>query len=389
MGLLVPTPTGLRKSILDAHADLRSFLKREGIHDYSEQGQGEAHKNIVTAQVLWPDQATTTHVSMYRPATKAGDPRLWIPALRGYAEAGDLIGLTVRGGNLFVINISRTDVWESRTDPQSPLGLLFTTIDREPAELQELVELLSGVAKSGFIESMRAGPTGVGFTLESLLGISANASRAPDFKGIEIKAHRLSQSGRARTRTTLLSQIPDWSISPVGNARTLLEEYGYRREEDERLQLYCTCSTAPNPQGLYLAHEEGVGTLHARAALAGEDSPREVVAWRIASLQQHLAAKHRTTAWVGAEVELKADAKESFWYSKLKVTSDPHIERLGMLINTGDITMDFTLSERESGAVRDHGYLFKIRPESTHLLFDPPIRYEFDNDQERFVRLSD
>lgn len=34
VGLLVPTKTGLEKSIMDATASLRDFLRDSGIHDY-------------------------------------------------------------------------------------------------------------------------------------------------------------------------------------------------------------------------------------------------------------------------------------------------------------------------------------------------------------------
>ena len=41
---LVPTPTGLRKNIMDAHAAVRTFLKIKGVHDFDTQQQGDAGK---------------------------------------------------------------------------------------------------------------------------------------------------------------------------------------------------------------------------------------------------------------------------------------------------------------------------------------------------------
>ena len=37
VGLLSPTKTGLDKSIMDAHGDLRAFLQAAGVHDYDTQ----------------------------------------------------------------------------------------------------------------------------------------------------------------------------------------------------------------------------------------------------------------------------------------------------------------------------------------------------------------
>lgn len=46
------TETGLRKSILDATAPVRSYLKEQGIHDYSLQQQGTEHKRAIDTFVL-------------------------------------------------------------------------------------------------------------------------------------------------------------------------------------------------------------------------------------------------------------------------------------------------------------------------------------------------
>ena len=74
--------------------------------------------------------------------------------------------------------------------------------------------------------SKRKGPTGVGFTLETLLGITENNRQAPDYKGIELKAGRLNHK-MPRSRTTLFSKIPDWSKSACSSGMLLLENYGY------------------------------------------------------------------------------------------------------------------------------------------------------------------
>ena len=43
---LVPTSTGLQKSILDAHEGLRNYLKRMDFHDYDAQHQGPENKLV-------------------------------------------------------------------------------------------------------------------------------------------------------------------------------------------------------------------------------------------------------------------------------------------------------------------------------------------------------
>ena len=57
---------------------------------------------------------------------------------------------------------------------------------------EELLEKCRQINKKGFIKTMRVGDTGVGYTLETLLGIKANSNKSPDYKGIEIKTKDLS-----------------------------------------------------------------------------------------------------------------------------------------------------------------------------------------------------
>ena len=71
----------------------------------------------------------------------------------------------------------------------------------------ELVTKLKGVYEKGWIKTLRAGDTGVGFTFETLIEIQANSSKEPDFKGIEIKTSR--KNGNSNLQT-LFSKTPEW-----------------------------------------------------------------------------------------------------------------------------------------------------------------------------------
>ena len=69
---LRPTRTGLDKSIMDAHKEVRNGLKDMGIHDYSSQGQGRKEKVKYPVRMLHADWEERRFVSLYRPQTKAG-----------------------------------------------------------------------------------------------------------------------------------------------------------------------------------------------------------------------------------------------------------------------------------------------------------------------------
>ena len=86
-----------------------------------------------------------------------------------------------------------------------------------------LLAKIKEVNKKGWIKTLRKGDTGVGYTLETELGIKANSNQKPDFHGIEIKAFRKRSIGKL---VTLFSQVPNWKKSNT-NRSEVLSEYGY------------------------------------------------------------------------------------------------------------------------------------------------------------------
>ncbi len=98
-----------------------------------------------------------------------------------------------------------------------------------------LLDKIKLINNEGWIESLRTGDTGVGYTLETKLGIKANSQKKPDFKGIEIKSFRKRTTGAL---VTLFSQVPNWKKSN-SNRNEILEKYGYL-DENERYSLYCS-----------------------------------------------------------------------------------------------------------------------------------------------------
>lgn len=84
------TPTGLKKSILDATAPMRAYFLENGVHDYETQPQGQKYKQIKTACILTDTKKFVTKVAFYRPNTKKGDPRMWIYGLGSYTQGNDI-----------------------------------------------------------------------------------------------------------------------------------------------------------------------------------------------------------------------------------------------------------------------------------------------------------
>jgi hypothetical protein len=374
-GYLVPTPTGLEKGIIDAHESLRKFLNEQNFHDFLSQGQGNENKTLKKGFILKNSEWVETVVSLYRPTTKSGDPRLWIYGLNKYVKAWNLVALVVYEDALYVFNASDSGVKEEFKNSHSTLSKLLNSIANLQSETEiELLDLLREISKRGFVPSTTNADSGVGDTLEAMLGIHRNSNKAPDYKGIEIKSSRLnSRTGRQENRSTLFSKIPDWELSRLKSARELLDNYGYISTSTGRHALQVTLKNSPNAQGLYLKYNDQTSLVENHFKKGIDTS--EVVVWKIGELESALREKHRNTFWIKAQTKEIAGI-EHFHYVQVISTSSPLVSNFSQLVDLGSIQMDFTISEKvkvDGGLkVRDHGYLWKIAPEDMGLLFPPP-----------------
>lgn len=369
---LVPTETGLRKSILDAHALVRDYLSAKGIHDYDAQGKGQAAKVKVPATVITPRGPAEAAASLYRPETKDGDPRIWVGRLGEHAAPGNVVALVAAGDRLVVANLSDRALVSDDYELSPALAAAIAPAKSVNPHAADLLRMIEGISARGFVEGMRPGPTNVGFTLETLLGIQANARRAPDYHGIELKATRSGPTVRGN-RITLFSKTPDWATSACGGGAEILRRHGYVK--DGRLQLYCSLSNAPNSLGHFLRVDGDDDRLHAMRETPAKPTAEEVVNWDLAGLRQALAAKHKETFWVKAAVRRSAGG-EAFHYREVHHTQGPLVLNLGEMLDAGRVELDYTLSMLGRRA-RDHGYLFKIFPRDMVALFPPPTVHRF------------
>ena len=361
---------------MDAHGSLRDLLARSGVHDFNSQAQGTAGKRVLPITIHELKGIFDSKVSLYRPESKDGDPRIWISGLPKYAAPTDLVALWIgKNSEIHALNFSKSGIASALEDARSPLVLsILDSIDvKEDNTVQELLEKLRTISKRGFIETLRSGDTGVGFTLESLLGITANSSKNPDYNGIELKTKRMS----AKTRSNLFSQVPDWKLSSCKSGLEVLNRVGYLDQSRNRLALYVTVSSVPNQQGLFFKVDEKKFNLQSmHRSPDGKISP--VNYWDLEFLKERLLHKHAETFWIDVKKKI-VNGKEHFLYSGVTHTKSPIADYFGPLIESNVITMDYTLHLKDSGKTRDHGYLFKILPEDLELLFPPPIKYDLTN----------
>jgi hypothetical protein len=360
-----PTVTGLKKSILDATQPVRTLFNEAGFHDYDSQGQGPDHKVMKKAIFISSEKITETTVSLYRPNTKSGDPRMWFRGLGKFAEAGSQVSLCIAGGDILLINLSNTDLHE---DNSLVIAKLLELIPNDSSVALELLEKLKVLARGKPLKATVKGSTAVGRAIETALGIDINSSKEPDYNGIELK------SGRGgNNRTTLFAQVADWEISPLKRSAEILDQFGYYRDDD--FKLYCTLSARkPNSQGLQFNYEEKSDQL---VEIHGDFG--DVAVWPGKLLRSRLLEKHKETFWIQAE-SIDIDGVEHFKLISVTHTKNPMSNQLMPLLRDGIVTMDHLIKRRaKDGRVSEKGPLFKVNKRDLSLLFPEPVTYDLLN----------
>ena len=375
VAFLVPTPTGYEKSIMDATAPVRELLLNSNVHDYGEQLQGPANKNVVRTYFVGANGLTETAASLYRPITKKGDPRIWFSNLKNYCRPCNLLAIVVINRELYVFNLSDPVIANSLVNRGFAYDVLEEAAHKDRTVAEELLQKMRAIHEQGFLRSVTPGDPGVGYTLEHALGISRNNSKSPDYFGIELKTTRLTRNGSARavTRSTLFTRVPDEGRT----YREIVENYGKwqipRGEELARLQLYETfrCSRA-NAYDLVLSVDTNADRL---CILHEKDERRKFVsAWQMKNLRAALLTKHPETFWVKAVSENR-NGIEYFRYDRVLHTKNPNVSLLSPLIESDKITVDLAAHFKPDGKWRDHGILFKMMPRDLPLLLGEPKEY--------------
>ncbi len=364
VGLFEVTAVQLEKSIVDANFSIRAAFSATGFHDYEFQAQGENRKVVVDLALLTPNGLVETKMSMYRPDTKEGDPRLWIYRLTSLCpevRPGEVIAIVQDGASCAALNLSDQETAQSRFSEVQELFQAGPTGATGVAE--ELLDRLRMIASAGPIFTERRGDTAVGYAIETALGIKANSSKQPDYKGIEIKS---GKSIRGNSNKTLFAKMFNRDISPVGSYAGLLDKCGYFKEDGLK---YLQCSVdgrTPNPQGLVLSVDYQGGLL--REKWGPPDSAELVAVWELARLQEDLANKHRETFWVEAS-PVQMPGGRGFALSKVLHTSTPRLSAFTHFLSDGTVFVDHTIRQKPEGGTRDHGMLFRTQAKHLARLF--------------------
>ncbi len=226
-------------------------------------------------------------------------------------------------------------------------------------ELNELKRNLQRVKDMSWVKSKRRGNTGIGYTLETLLDIKENNLKTPDFGNIELKSQRKNASNKV---TMFTFNRAAWKIPQ----RELIEKYGYVDTEG-RKALYCTVSTKPNAQGLYLKVEDKLLLLY-------HADGTKIAEWRVENLVATFEDKMPALVVVLADSRINSEEKEEFWFNEAYFLKDPEIDNFIDLIKKDIIIVDIRMHLKKNNSVRNHGTAFRIDEKFLYLCFSEKER---------------
>jgi len=206
-------------------------------------------------------------------------------------------------------------------------------------KLEEFKQKFQELKNKGFVKSLRKGPTGVGYTFETLLSLKENNLALPDIENIEIKAHR-DNSNSMITLFTFNKKV--WQINPLD----AIKKYG-SYDENGRLGMYYTMSLTPNSAGLFL-------TVNSKEISVQHISGENIATWQLSVLTERFLQKIPALLFISAHTE-ERDGIEYFHFYRGQLMRDTSQELLSELFKTGNLLVDLRLHDKGTRA-RNHGF---------------------------------
>jgi len=228
----------------------------------------------------------------------------------------------------------------------------------------EIVKDLLALKDQGYVKTHRRGNTGIGKTLEDLLGIEENNIPGPNAVRLELKSARKNST----SMLTLFTKSPD----PPRINSVLLERFGYPSEKwNNEKELHTTINAIDFNliKGIKVFK---IGISNDRVNLLIPEN--EIVCyWPREKLQKTFEKKLPNLMYV------KADARgwgsqEEFWFNEAWVLSGFSFEGFIGLLKEGTILVDIRIGKYPNGRTHDHGTGFRIKPDKLDLCFSKRVR---------------
>ena len=224
---------------------------------------------------------------------------------------------------------------------------------------EEMVGKLREIKDKGWIRTHRSGTTGIGKTLEDLLGIPENNIPSPNGIRVELKSARKN----ATSMLTLFTKSP----LPDSANTVLLRRFGYpSRRENGRNELHTTVN-AVDFNNLRGRKGFKIRISCDRIDLITPDL--EIVGyWDRETLKESFERKLPKVLYVKAESRGTRD-NEEFWFNEAWLLSEFDFNSFVNLLREKVILVDIRIGQYLDGRPHDHGTGFRVLPAKLDLCF--------------------
>jgi len=225
--------------------------------------------------------------------------------------------------------------------------------------LNDIIEKLRELKNTGYIQTHRTGPTGIGKTLEDLLGITENNIAIANTTFAEIKSARKG----AQSMLTLFTKAP----SPPKANVSLLVRYGYTTPQSGGVKILHTTTWATEYNNLRGRIGFKVQVFRGKLSLVSATG-EELGYWDEATLKHSFERKLHHVLYVLADWRSRGNMEE-FWFNEASLLSGFNFESFTSAVNDGIICIDTRIGQYPDGSTHDHGTGFRILPDKLNLCF--------------------
>lgn len=225
--------------------------------------------------------------------------------------------------------------------------------------LAEAVSKLEGIKAMGYVGTHRHGPTGIGKTLEDLLGIQENNIDVSNTTFAELKSARKG----SLSMLTLFTKAPQ---PPEANSK-LLNNYGYPNAKSNGEKVLHTTTVATR----YNTLKGKVGFIVRiepnKVSIISSDN-KELGYWDEYTLRQCFDKKLHHVLYVMADYRGRGITEE-FWFNEAWLLSGFDFAGFASAVKEGTVLVDIRIGQYPNGKPHDHGTGFRIFPSKFGLCF--------------------
>ncbi|MDW7988387.1 MAG: MvaI/BcnI family restriction endonuclease [candidate division WOR-3 bacterium] len=222
-----------------------------------------------------------------------------------------------------------------------------------------ILKKLKEIKKMGYVKTHRAGNTGIGKTLEDLLGIKENNIPGPNTQMIELKSARKNAS----SMLTLFTKSP----LPPGASSVLLSRFGYESKRgNNKKELHTTVSARGFNK---IKGKVGFKIVIKEDKINLVTNENEIVGyWDKETLRNSFERKMPKLLYVKADSR-GSGPNEEFWFNEAWLLSGFDFENFVRLLKEGTILVDIRIGQYPDGRTHDHGTAFRVLPAKLDLCF--------------------